>query len=219
MTLDVVEEDILLHQNIEAAIDQLRKSSGTLHSDRNEHISRINESVADLARRMEKVYLAWENEDIPYALFRTRSEELRELNAQAVAELAKAEDRDDTHVILDGPEEVLNQARELKTFLRDSTPARTRAWLKTFLMRYWVEPGGVIYEYRLPLPPGSANAGLKRHGVPLGGNFSPITRLSPQRGLRCRLLKSPLLETNRLLLPDPQLSSLRRFDLRHLGFQ
>ena len=25
----------------------------------------------------------------------------------------------------------------------------------------------------------------------------------PQRGLRCRLLKSPLLETNRLLLPDP----------------
>ena len=39
----------------------------------------------------------------------------------------------------------------------------------------------------------------------------------PQRGLRCRLLKSPLLETNRLLLPDPQLSSLRRSDLRHLG--
>ena len=181
MTLDVVEEDILLRRNIESAIGQLREDSGSLHSDRNEHISRLGESVAELDRRIEKVYLAWENEDIPYELFRTRSEELRELKAEAVAELAKAEgDQDDTHVILDGPEEVLDYAGELKAFLRDSTPVRTRAWLKTFLVRYWVEPGCVTYEYRLPLPPGSVNAGLKRHGVPLGGNFSPTTRLGPQ---------------------------------------
>ena len=181
MTLDVVEEDILLHRNIETAMDQLRKSSGTLHSDRSEHISRIGENVAELNRRIEKVYLAWENGDISYELFRTRSEELRGLRAQAAAELAKAEeDRDDTHVILDSPEEVLNYSGELKTFLRDSTPTRTRAWLKTFLMRYWVEPGGVTYEYRLPLPPDSTSAGLKRHGVPWGGNFSPITRASPE---------------------------------------
>ena len=133
MTLDVVEEDILLRRNLEAAIDQLRQSTGALHSDRSEHVSRLSESVAELGRRIEKVYLAWENEDIPYEFFRTRSEELRELKGRAEAELAKAgEELDDTHVILDGPEEVLNYSAELKTFLRDKNPARTRSWLKTF---------------------------------------------------------------------------------------
>ena len=178
MTLDVVEEDILLRQNLEVAIDQLRKNSGALHSDKNKHISRINESIAELDRRIGKAYLAWENEDISYELFRTRSDELREIKAQAMAELAKAEEGlDDTHVILDDPEEVLNYSAELKTFLRDKSPARTRAWLKTFLIRYWVEPGWVTYEYRLPLPTGSANAGLKKHKVPLDEEFRPITRL------------------------------------------
>ena len=139
MTLDVVEEDILLRRNLEAAIDQLRQSAGALHSDRSEHVSRLSESVAELGRRIEKVYLAWENEDIPYEFFRTRSEELRELKGRAEAELAKAgDDLDDTHVILDGPEEVLNYSAELKTFLRDKNPARTRSWLKTFLIRYWL---------------------------------------------------------------------------------
>jgi hypothetical protein len=181
MTLDVVEEDILLRQNLEVAIDQLRKNSGTLHSDKNKHIFRINESIAELDRRIGKAYLAWENEDISYEFFRTRSDELREIKAQAMAELAKAEESlDDTHVILDDPEEVLNYSAELKTFLRDKSPARTRAWLKTFLIRYWVEPGWVTYEYRLPLPTGSANAGLKKHKVPLDEEFRPITRLPPR---------------------------------------
>ena len=180
MTLDVVEEDILLRRNLEAAIDQLRQSAGALHSDRSEHVSRLSESVAELGRRIEKVYLAWENEDIPYEFFRTRSEELRELKGRAEAELAKArEELDDTHVILDGPEEVLNYSAELKTFLRDKNPARTRSWLKTFLIRYWVEPEYVTYEYRLPLPPGGPNAGLRKRRVPLEGEFRPITRFSP----------------------------------------
>ena len=182
MTLDVVEEDILLRQNLETAIEQLRKNSGVLHIDRSEHISRLSESVAELDRRIGKAYLAWENEVIPYAFFRTRSEELKEIKAQAMAELAKAEeDLDDTHVILDDPEAVLSYSAELKSFLKDENPARTRTWLKTFLIRYWVEPGYVTYEYRLPLPPGGANAGLRKRRVPLEGEFSPTTRFSPRR--------------------------------------
>lgn len=175
MTLDVVEEDILLRQNLETAIDRLRKNSGELSSDKNKDISRLSESVAELDRRIEKAYLAWENDDITHELFKTRSEELRELKAQAKAE----EDVDDTQVILDDPEEVLNYAVEMKTFLRDKNPARTRTWLKTFLIGYWVEPGYVTYQYRLPLPPGGANAGLRKRRLPLEGEFRPITRFSP----------------------------------------
>ena len=182
MTLDVVEKDILLHENLETAIDQMRKNSGALHSDKNEQISRIQENIVSLDRRIEKVYFAWESEDIPYELFKTRSEALRENKAQAMAELAKAEeDLDDTHVILAAPGKVLSYAAELKTFLREQNPARTRTWLKKFLVRYWVEPGCVTYEYRLPLPPGSANAGLKKHGVPLDEKLRPITRSGPRR--------------------------------------
>ena len=182
MTLDVVEEDILLRQNLEAAIDELRKNSGKLHSDKSKNVDRIRESIAEIDQRMKNAYYAWENEAMTWEFFKERTEELRELKAQAMAELAKSEaDLDDTYIILNDPEEVLNYSSELKAFLRDESPDRTRAWLGTFLKRYWVEPGYVTYEYRIPLPGGSANAGLKKHRVPLDEEFRPITRFSPRK--------------------------------------
>ena len=60
MTLDVVDNDILLRHNLELAMDQLRENSGTLHSDKAKRAEKIRESVADYDRRIEKAYLAWE---------------------------------------------------------------------------------------------------------------------------------------------------------------
>ena len=104
------------------------------------------------------------------------------MKANALGELEKLEEGiDDTTVILNDPEAVLAHSAELKKFLKDQEPARARVWLKTFLRRYWVEPGYVTYEYSLPLPPDSPNAGKKRHKVPLDEEFRPTTRPSPRR--------------------------------------
>ena len=182
MTLDVIEEDILLPQNLEAAIEELRKASGTLHSEKAKEVDRIRENVADLDRRLDKAYLAWEGDKLSDEKYDRRRKQLEEFMAQAMGELAKAEGSlDDTHTILENPKEVLNYSAEVKAFLRDRTPARTRTWLTKFLLRYWVEPGWVTYEYRLPLPPGSTNAGQKKSRVQLEEGLRPTTRLSPRK--------------------------------------
>lgn len=180
MTLDVIEEDILLRQNLEAAIDELRKNSGTLHSEKAKEVAKIRENVADLDRRFERAYVAWEGEKISDEYYNRRSKELGGLKAQATAELAKAEESlDDTHTVLNNPEEVLDYSAEVKAFLRDESPARTRRWLKKFLLRYWVEPGYVTYQYHFPLPSGSAKARQRKSRVPLDEELRPTARLSP----------------------------------------
>ena len=54
-----------------------------------------------------------------------------------MAELQKLEeDLDDTYVILNNPEAMLDYSAKLKTFLRDEQPTSARRWLRTFLKRF-----------------------------------------------------------------------------------
>ena len=129
---------------------------------------------------MEKLYFAWENEDIEYEFYANRNRVLRDSKAKAQEDLNRTgAGLDDTSVILSDPQAILDHSVEVKSFLQSETPVPARAWLNTFLKRYWVEPGYVTYEYSLPMPPGSANPGLTRHRVPLDEDFRPTTRRAP----------------------------------------
>ena len=128
MTLDVVDEDILIRPKVEIAIEELRKNAGTLDSDRIKQRDDISERIDDLDQRMTKLYIAYENGDIEHEFFAKRNRELRDLKAQAQVEFGRTEeDLDDTCIILDNPDRVLAHSDELKTFLRDETPGRAKA--------------------------------------------------------------------------------------------
>ncbi len=187
-TLDVVNEDILSLPHLQVAIEELRRNIGTAHADKNNRLEEVQRRVADIDQKQNRLYFAYENGDTDYEFYATRNSELRDLKAKAQAELEQiAAGTDDTTVILNHPEAVLAHSAELKTFLKEETPARARAWLKTFLKRYWIEPKFVTYEYSLPLPPGSPNAGKRRHKVPFDTPFSSTTRLSPRKRESTRL--------------------------------
>ena len=179
-TLDVVYEDILALPKLEVAIEELRKHSGTLHNP-DTRLDDIRERIAEIDQRMAQLYIAWENEDIEYEFYANRNRVLRDSKAKAQEDLNRTgSGLDDTSVILNDPQAALDHSAEVKSFLQNETPVRARAWLNSFLKRYWVEPGYVTYEYSLPMPPGSANPGLTRHRVPLDEDFRPTTRQAPQ---------------------------------------
>ena len=181
-TLDVVNEDILSLPHLQVAIEELRRNIGTAHADKNNRLEEVQRRVADIDQRQNRLYFAYENGDTDYEFYANRNSELCDLKAKAQAELEQVvAGTDDTTVILNHPEAVLAHSAELKTFLKEETPARARAWLKTFLKRYWIEPNFVTFEYSLPLPPGSPNAGKRRHIVPFDTPFSSTTRLSPRK--------------------------------------
>ena len=179
-TLDVVYEDILALPKLEVAIEELRKHSGTLHNPVT-RLDEIRERIAEIDQRMANLYMAWENEDIEYEFYANRNRVLRDSKAKAQEDLNRTgAGLDDASVILSDPQAILDHSVDVKFFLQNETPVRARAWLNTFLKRYWVEPGYVTYEYSLPMPPGSANPGLTRHRVPLDEDFRPTTRSAPQ---------------------------------------
>ena len=127
---------------------------------------------------MAKLYFAYESEEIESEFFARRNEELKELKAEAQAELETSqESMKDSYIILDNSDMVTEHADELRNFLKNEAPTRARAWLKTIMKRFWIEPGWVTYEYSQPLPPGSPNAGLKSHKVPLEQTFRSTARL------------------------------------------
>ena len=140
--------------------------------------ARIREKIADMDQRMAKLYFAYESEEIESEFFARRNEELKELKAEAQAELETSqESMKDSYIILDNSDMVTEHADELRNFLKNEAPTRARAWLKTSMKRFWIEPGWVTYEYSQPLPPGSPNAGLKSHKVPLEQTFRSTVRL------------------------------------------
>ncbi len=180
LTLDVIDEDILSLPLLEVALEELRKNSVALQST-NKNLDDIRDRITDFDDRIVQLYFAWENRDIEYEFYSKRNQELRDFRARAQEELERTEaGLDDTSVILNDPDAVLAHSADLKTFLRDETPARARVWIETFLKRYWVEPGWVTYEYSLPLPPGSTDPGLTRRRVALDEPFSPTTRSGPR---------------------------------------
>ena len=180
MTLDIVDEDILSLLHLQIAIEELRQNSGTFHADSKVRLEEAQKRVAEFDRRLERLYLTYENGDIEYEFYAGRYSELREMKAKAQAELERLEGGlDDTSIILNDPEAVLSHSAELKSFLKDEAPVRARAWLKTFLKGFWVEPGHVTYEDNLPLPPGSANTGKRKHQIHLDDDFRSTTRVSP----------------------------------------
>ena len=182
LTLDVIEEDILSMPKLEVAIEELRKDSGTLHNQGQSLADDLRGRIDDLDQRLTRLYFAYENGDIEYERYSSRNQELRSLKERVQANLeAATEGVDDTTIILNDPDAVLAYAEDLKSFLKDESPVRARAWLKTFLRRYWVEPGYVTYEYSIPLPPDSKRPGMTKRRVPLDEVFRPTARSGPRK--------------------------------------
>ena len=180
LTLNVAENDILSLPQLQVAIEELRKDSTFVRSNSIELIDDLRKRLAEFDQRLARLYLTFENGDIDYDFYSKRNRELQNLKAQTQETLDRAEEGlDDVSIILNDPDALLAYSAELKTFLQHESPVRTRDWLKTFLLRYWVEPGWVTYEYKLPLPPDSANPGMKRRRVSLEEVFTPTTRLGP----------------------------------------
>ena len=153
MTLDVVNEDILVRPKIEIAIEELRKNTGLMEDGSLKRHEQIRENIAEIEQRMTMLYFAYESKDIVYAFYSKRNEELRQLKAEAHAELETSQNTlEDSHIILDNPDMVMERADELRTFLNNEAPTRARAWAQHIyegiLGRTWMG-----YLRVLPAPP------------------------------------------------------------------
>ena len=178
--MNAVLEDITTQDNIKQAIQALEEESGDHQRKEMSRLDDAEKRLQNVSARRQKLYLAYENEDITYEEYSARNAELREMESKTKAEKERVEETmDDRVIILADPEAVLAHTEEINEFLRTEEPLRCRPWLKHFIRWFWIKPGWATVRYTIPLPPGSPHAGQTRRRIALGEKVRPSTRSGP----------------------------------------
>ena len=178
--MDAILNDILTPDNIQRAIQELEAEKDSTNSKEMRLLDDVDKRLQSVGERRERLYLAYENDDIDYQRYSARNAELKQREDQINTEKDRIiETLDDEAIILENPDAVLAYSKELVHFLRTEEPQRCRPWLTRFIKRIWIEPDWATVHYRIPLPEGSPYAGLTKRRIPLTNKVRPSTRLGP----------------------------------------
>jgi DNA invertase Pin-like site-specific DNA recombinase len=178
--MNAILEDILTEEHTRRLIDALRAEEGDSHTQETRHLDDIEKRLEGILRRRDKLYMAFENEEISFEKYSARNRELKDLEDRTRAEREQAQAAmGDQAIILENPDAVLEHIGDLNRFLRTEEPLRCRSWLKRFVECIWIEPGRATIRHRIPLPEGSPRAGQTRRQIELGKEVIPSTRSGP----------------------------------------
>ena len=173
--------DILVPGNIDQALQELRDETEAPVTKARRELDDIYTRLADIDRRQDRIFAAYENDDVDLERYGKRNRELEEAKTRIMAEHQKAmATMDQGAIILENPGDVLAYTQELNQFLRSEEKTRCKPWLESFIKCIWVESGRGTVQYRIPLPGGSRFSGQTRRTFELGGGVRRSTRAAPQ---------------------------------------
>ncbi|MDE2933877.1 MAG: recombinase family protein, partial [Chloroflexota bacterium] len=165
-----IREHILTESNVRDLVRMLDEEMDGVASEQRQRLETIEEELADVRRRLGRVWQVIENGDIAIADASDRITEHRE--RQQRLEVAAEEAR----AVLAGRREILDSAdktaafaREMSEFLQTSEITETRAFVRSFVKAILVKPGRATIHYSLPTPPDSSIEGADAAEVALSG--------------------------------------------------
>ena len=179
--MNAILEDILTEEHTRRLIDALRAEEGDSHTQDTRRLDDIEKRLESILRRRDKLYMAFENEEISLEKYSARNRELKDLEDRIRAEREQAQAAmGDPAIILENPDAVLEHIGDLNRFLRTEEPLRCKSWLKRLVECIWIEPGWATIRHKIPLPEGSPHAGQTRRRIELGKEVIPSTRSGPR---------------------------------------
>ena len=172
--------DILVPDNIDRALQQLRAESESTVTKEQRDLAEIEKRLQDIDHRQDRIFMAYENGKVDLERYGKRNQELEDAKGLILAEHQRAmASKGQDAIILDNPDTVLAYAQELAEFLRFEERQRCRPWLESFIKCIWVEPGRGTVQYRIPLPSGSRFSGQTRRTFELGEKVRLSARSAP----------------------------------------
>ena len=178
--MDETLSDILIPDNIDQALQQLRDESESLVTKAQRDLAEIEKRLRDIDNRQDRIFMAYENGKVNLERYGRRNQELEDDKGLILAEHQNAiASMGEDAVILENSSTVLEYTRELNEFLRSEEKERCKPWLESFIRCIWVEPGRGIMQYRIPLPGGSRFEGQTRRTFELAEKVRVSTRSAP----------------------------------------
>ncbi len=163
-----IREHILTESNIRDLVRMLNEEMDGVAREQRQRLDTIDEELADVRRRLGRVWQVIENSDIEMADASDRIKEHRE--RQQRLEIAAEEARSllaERRMMLDNADKVAAFAKEMSEFLKTSEITQTRAFVRSFVKGILVKPGQATIHYTIPTPPDSPIGGADAAEVAL----------------------------------------------------
>ena len=170
LVIDQIRDHILTESNIRDLVRLLGEELDGVAREQRQRLKTTESELADVRRRLGRVWQVIENSDIEMADASHRIKEHRE--RQQRLEMSAEEARAmlaERRVMLDSADKIAAFAREMSEFLQTSEITETRAFVRSFVKAILVRPGRATIHYAIPTPPDSPIGGADAAEVALSG--------------------------------------------------
>ena len=177
LVVDEIRENILTEGNIRDLVRLVDEEMDGVAREQRERLEGIEEELADVRRRLGRLFHLIETTDLAIEDATSRIREHRERLEAAAAEARAA--LSDRRVTLDDVETITAFAKDMSEFLMKSELTESRTFIRSFVKEIVVRRGKATIHYTIPTPPDSPTGGGDAAEIALK---SPVLTTAPSGG-------------------------------------
>ncbi len=169
LVVDQLRANVLTESNIRDLVRLVGEELDAVASERSNQLETIEAELADVRRRLDRLYHLMETTalDISDVLPRVREhKERRERLEQAASEARAA--LSERREVLDDVDTITAYAEDMSEYLATSEVTESKAFIRSFVKEIAVAPGQATIRYTLPMPDDSPLGGGEAEEVALG---------------------------------------------------
>ena len=173
-----IQSNILTDGNIRALVKIVDEQMDGVASEQRKRLEAIQTELADVRRRLDRLYELVETTDMDIDDFkprirshRERQERLEAAESEAKATLSQRRN------VLDQVETIAAYAQDMRRFLKKSELTERRAFIESFVKEIVVTPDNALLRYSVPMPDDSLVPGRNAEDMALNGSvlaFMPV---------------------------------------------
>ena len=172
MVVAKIRENVLTESNIRELVKLVDEEMDGIAREQRQRLETAQAELADLKRRLERLYNLAETTDLDIEDFKPRIRDHRERQERLEATAAEARVMlSQRRVVLDDIETITAYCQDLSRYLNESELTERWAFIESFVKEIVVQPGGAVVRYTISMPEDSPIGGRESEEVAL---HSPV---------------------------------------------
>ena len=185
MVVRKIRSNVLTDSNIRALVKIVDEQMDGVASEQRKRLETVQSELADVRRRLDRLYDLVETTDMDINDFRPRIRDHRD--RQERLEAAEAEARaglGQRRKVLEQVETIAAYAQDMSRFLKKSGLTERRTFIESFVKEIVVTPDNALMRYTVPMPEDSLAPGMSAEDMTLNGSVLSTVPVGGAEGIR-----------------------------------
>jgi DNA invertase Pin-like site-specific DNA recombinase len=172
--VNVLKERILTEEHLTKLVTMIAEELHTIRAESKGKLELVDKKLADVERRLSKLYRLVEDDKVSFDEISPRLRELTALRDEALAEKTTLEGRMEGSAIPDlSPAEARRYVQDLRETLEKGSLMERKGFIRSFVKRIDLDHPTAEIEYTVPMTPPKKKEPLRREVLSIGQNGSP----------------------------------------------